>query len=74
MPLVGFEADTAARAVALSAWNRSQLAVAQRMQQPLRVGSHPNDLTLRLGGSLTTLLQRLAEQPSNRMVDQQAAA
>ncbi len=74
MPLVGFEADTAARAVALSAWNRSQLAVAQRMQQPLRVGIHPNDLTLRLGGSLTTLLQRLAEQPSNRMVDQQAAA
>jgi len=74
MPLVGFEADTAARALALSAWNRSQIAVAQRMRQPLRVGIHPNDLSLRLAEPLRQLLRDLANQPANRVDTRRSAA
>lgn len=51
-PLVGFEADTALRAVvcrAFNAWNRRR---AGREDAPLRISLHPQDLYLRLRDDL----------------------
>ncbi len=58
LPLVGFEADTAFRAVFLKLWNRSQILSARRSGKPLRVSIHPQDLDLRLGDDLRDLLER----------------
>ena len=66
LPLVGFEADTPARAAALGAWNRSQMLLARGSGRPLRVGIHPQDFRLRLAGSLEELLQKLAPHLSPR--------
>lgn len=60
LPLVGFEADTKARAFTLSAWNRGQLLLARSSGRPLRVGIHPQDFQLRLAGALEDMLQTLA--------------
>lgn len=60
LPLVGFEADTAARAAALGAWNRGQILLARSSGRPLRVGIHPQDFQLRLAGALEGMLQTLA--------------
>ncbi len=56
LPLVGFEADTAARAHLLRGWNRMQIAWARRRQRPLRIGIHPRDHELRLAGDLQRVL------------------
>lgn len=57
LPLVGFEADSAFRAVSLRVWNSSQIGLARIRQRALRIGVHPHDLNLRLGGRLRELLQ-----------------
>lgn len=46
-PLIGFEADTWWREVALGAFNALQVKLARRTGRPLRLGLHPFDLELR---------------------------
>jgi len=58
LPLVGFEADTWARAQWLRGWNRGQLALGRATGRPVRIGIHPQDFELRLGQELRALLQR----------------
>lgn len=58
LPLVGFEADTAARAAFLRAWNRLQIGVARWSGRPLRIGIHPHDPELRLARDLYRLLDQ----------------
>lgn len=60
MPLVGFEADTAARAVTLRAFNRSQRLLARGSGLPLRIGIHPQDFRLRLADDLHRMLVQFA--------------
>ena len=48
LPMIGFEADTAFRALACRTWNRMNTSWA-RMRGTLRVGIHPGDFELRLG-------------------------
>jgi len=57
LPLVGFEADTAARAAFLRRWNQAQAGLARRQGLPLRIGIHPHDHTLRLASQLDDFLQ-----------------
>ena len=56
MPLVGFEADTRARAWALRASNRANTLAALVSRRPLRVAVHPNDLDLALSSDLRRLM------------------
>lgn len=58
LPLVGFEADTAARALALRAWNRTQFALARQVGRALRIAIHPDDAALHLATDLDRCLQR----------------
>lgn len=53
--MVGFEADTAFRAVCCRAWNAANLAAAGE-RRPLRVAIHPGDFELRLAADLRRLL------------------
>ncbi len=48
LPMIGFEADTAFRALACRVWNRMNKGWAERAAA-LRIGIHPNDFDLRLG-------------------------
>ncbi|WP_339642416.1 polysaccharide deacetylase family protein [uncultured Porticoccus sp.] len=57
LPLVGFEADSGFRAAILRLWNSSQTGMARISRRTLRIGVHPQDLNLRLGGSLRELLK-----------------
>lgn len=56
LPLVGFEADTAAREHLLRSWNHFQTRWAWRRQRPLRIGIHPRDHELRLADDLQCLI------------------
>ena len=56
LPLMGFEADTRWRAIALRAWNGRQKARARRQSRPLRIGIHPYDFDLQLADDLRSLL------------------
>jgi len=56
LPLVGYEADTRLRSWSLRAWNTLNVAVARRVNRPLRIAIHPHDLTLRLARDLHALL------------------
>ena len=47
LPMIGFEADTAFRALACRVWNRMNMGWAER-SSALRVGIHPSDFDLRL--------------------------
>ncbi len=47
LPMIGFEADTAFRALACRVWNRMNMAWAGRAGL-LRIGIHPHDFELRL--------------------------
>lgn len=58
LPLMGFEADTAARAAFLRGWNHVQMHIARWSGCPLRIGIHPHDPELRLGMSLHRMLER----------------
>jgi predicted deacetylase len=53
LPLVGFEADTLVRQVALRASNRANEALAAATGRPLRIAVHPHDPELRLNADLT---------------------
>jgi predicted deacetylase len=55
LPLLGFEADTPARAAALRLWNQS----AGRRGAHTRVAIHPADTRLRLRGDLARTLDRI---------------
>ena len=48
LPLAGFEADTAFRALSLRVWNGLNRFIARRIQRPLRISIHPGDLDLLL--------------------------
>lgn len=56
LPLVGFEADTALRAITLRLLNRLNIALARATGRPLRVGLHPHDLELKLHRAIPPLL------------------
>jgi hypothetical protein len=58
LPLTGFEADTRFREIAVSFWNRNQIARAQKHGDPLRIGLHPQDFQLRLRDQMRELLLR----------------
>jgi len=58
--MVGFEADTAFRALSCRAWNAVNLGLAGH-SRPLRVAIHPHDLSLRLADDLKQLLARGGE-------------
>lgn len=57
LPLVGFEADTRFREVALRAFNALNVTVARRRALPLRISIHPFDLELLLARQLRALVQ-----------------
>ncbi len=57
LPLVGFEADTPTRALALRTFNAVQRRRARHGRRPLRIGIHPDDFQLGLADSLERLLQ-----------------
>lgn len=54
-PMIGFEADSAFRAISVRCWNRLNLALPTR--SPVRFSIHPNDLSLRLADDLKRLVQ-----------------
>lgn len=58
LPLAGFEADTALRAIFLRVYNAVNYQRAYRTHQPLRIAIHPHDLDLCLGQDLRKLLNR----------------
>lgn len=58
MPLVGFEADTRVRALALRVLNPANLWTGAATGRPLRVAIHPWDLRHRLAAPLRRLLER----------------
>jgi hypothetical protein len=60
-PLVGFEADTRTRQVALGLTNRVNLLLARATGRPLRIALHPDDLHLRLADHLHHVLERCAD-------------
>ena len=57
LPMAGFEADTALRAVTVRAFNRINRAWARAGNRPLRLGIHPDDLELRLSDDLAGMLK-----------------
>lgn len=59
LPLVGFEADTFARAAGLRPFNAVSALAARSVGAPLRIGLHPDDYELRLAASI----DRLARGP-----------
>lgn len=52
LPLLGFEADTNARAGVVRASNQANLLLGAVMRKPVRVAVHPNDFELPLAGQL----------------------
>ncbi len=56
LPLVGFEADTRVRAWSLRVSNAANLALGATLRRPVRVGLHPDDLTLLLAREVRALV------------------
>lgn len=56
LPVIGFEADTAARAVLLRLINKVQLCLARWRRQPVRIAIHPHDAELHLAKDLSSAL------------------
>lgn len=56
LPMVGFEADTRTRAMAVRAWNAVQGLQHRFSGRPLRIGLHPHDLKLECARDLSDLL------------------
>lgn len=52
LPMAGFEADTAFRAVAVGASNALNRRIAWVSGRPLRLGLHPDDFELKLAGGV----------------------
>ncbi|EAR08735.1 polysaccharide deacetylase family protein [Reinekea blandensis] len=65
LPLVGFEADTRARAMFLNVWNRLN-AVMARPNRPVRLSIHPFDTEYLLADQLNVLI---AESQAMRWTD-----
>jgi len=57
LPMAGFEADTAFRAVTVGAFNRLNRAWARAGGRPLRLGIHPDDFELKLADDLQAMLE-----------------
>lgn len=57
LPVLGFEADTAARVAALRLSNRVNRAAAVLLRRPLRVAVHPHDDRLRMAADLRRCLR-----------------
>jgi predicted deacetylase len=57
LPLVGFEADTWPRKVALKVFNSANLGVARLMGWPVRISIHPEDVDYLLGRDLDLLVR-----------------
>lgn len=58
VPLVGFEADTLGRQVALAAANHLNMFLGRRCARPpVRIAIHPDDLELRLASALRAVLE-----------------
>lgn len=62
-PMVGFEADTAFRALSCRVWNRLNL-LAAGSHRPLRLAIHPGDFELRLAADLERLIDEGGESLS----------
>jgi len=58
LPLTGYEADNALRTPILAGWNRFNEAQAKRLDQPLRITIHPQDLSLGLARQIDAQLSR----------------
>jgi hypothetical protein len=56
LPLVGFEADTRLRALAVGGSNAVNRAAARALQRPLRLGIHPDDFELERAGELERMI------------------
>jgi hypothetical protein len=63
LPLAGFEADTAARAVGLRAWNAVNTLCSAALGRPMRAAIHPRDFELRLGRDLERRIESSRRQP-----------
>ena len=59
LPLVGYEADNALRALFLTVFNGWNVARARGQHLPVRVGLHPFDLSLRLSSHIAVLLDQV---------------
>lgn len=57
LPMAGFEADTAFRAVTVRGFNRLNRAWARASGRPLRLGIHPDDFELKLADDLEAMLK-----------------
>ncbi|MFP4173634.1 MAG: polysaccharide deacetylase family protein [Candidatus Hydrogenedentota bacterium] len=57
LPLVGYEADTRTRVMALRALNGVNFALCRVLRRPVRVAIHPRDFKLRLASNLRRTLQ-----------------
>ncbi|MEM1080667.1 MAG: polysaccharide deacetylase family protein [Pseudomonadota bacterium] len=66
LPMLGFEADTAFRALAVGAWNRFNQAHGRWAKQPIRLGIHPQDESLKLADALSHILGHGGEGMSYR--------
>ncbi len=58
LPLLGFEADTGARAWFLRRWNRLQENISTRRERPLRISIHPHDASLQLADDMDAIIRR----------------
>lgn len=66
VPLVGFEADTVFRGLALGGWNRLVRSLASTSTRPLRIAIHPHDHRLRMRADLDRTLSLGFESISYR--------
>ncbi|MFT6341099.1 MAG: putative deacetylase [Alcanivorax sp.] len=60
LPLVGFEADTPLREWLLRGFNHLNWRRASHSDQPLRIGIHPQDLSLRLRNQVIPMAQSVS--------------
>jgi len=68
LPVVGFEADRAFRAIIMRLLNRFNVWLALRSQRPLRIAIHPHDWQYPLADQLDALLDRVSHYRSYRQV------
>lgn len=73
LPLIGFEADTPARAALLRAWNRAN-GLWAGSARPLRLSIHPYDDELLLSDQLRHWLSRISEPVNYRALFEPAPA
>lgn len=64
LPVVGYEADTWLRTLALRTLNQANQVTSLMMRRPLRIAIHPNDLQLKLADDLQRCLRDVRETVS----------